>query len=64
MATEFKVNKEKCVGCGTCMKTCPGATKPGEGGKVEVIDSKKLEECGGETVCPNGAIEKVAGCCK
>ena len=64
MATEFKINKEKCVGCGTCMKTCPGATKSGEDGKAEVIDSKKLEECGGETVCPNGAIEKIAECCK
>ena len=32
----------------------------GSDGKAEIIDQKKLEECGGESVCPIGAIEKVA----
>ncbi len=31
----------------------------GEDGKSEVIDSKKLEKCGGESVCPMGAIERI-----
>jgi len=54
----FKVNKEKCIGCGICLTNCPGATKIDEDGKAEVIDQKKLKECGGENVCPLEAIEK------
>lgn len=58
----YRVNKEKCLGidmCGICMQNCPGATKKGDEGKSEIIDQKKIEECGGESVCPMGAIEKV-----
>jgi ferredoxin len=54
----YKVNKEKCIGCQVCVQTCPGATEIGKDGKARVIDQKKLEECGGESVCPIGAIEK------
>jgi len=54
----YKVNKEKCIGCGVCLTNCPGATKIDEDGKAEVIDQKKLKECGGESVCPLEAIEK------
>ena len=31
----------------------------GTDGKAEVVDQKKLEQCGGEKVCPFGAIERV-----
>jgi ferredoxin len=55
---KYKVNKEKCIGCQVCIANCPGATKIGEDGKAEVIDQEKLEKCGGESVCPLGAIEK------
>ena len=55
----FRVNKEKCVGCQACLQNCPGATKIGEDGKAEIIDQEKLEKCGGESVCPMGAIEEV-----
>ncbi len=55
---KYKVNKEKCIGCQVCLQTCPGATKMGADNKAEVIDSEKLEKCGGESVCPTGAIEK------
>jgi len=55
----YKVNKEKCIGCQVCVATCPEATKIDEDGKAEVTDSKKLKECGGESVCPVGAIEEV-----
>ena len=55
----FKINKEKCIGCGLCIAECPDSTELKEDGKAEVIDSKKLEECGGEKVCPYGAIEEV-----
>lgn len=56
----YKVNKEKCVGCGVCITSCPGATELQDDGKAKVIDQEKLEKCGGESVCPMGAIEKVS----
>lgn len=56
----FRVNKEKCIGCQVCIQACPGATRIGPDGKAEVIDQEKLEQCGGESVCPLGAIEKVS----
>lgn len=59
MATKFKVNKEKCVGCGVCLAACEGGTELEEDGKAKVIDSEKIEKCGGESVCPLGAIEKI-----
>lgn len=55
---KFKVNKQKCVGCQVCFQTCPAAIKIGEDGKAEVVDSEKLEKCGGEKVCPFEAIKK------
>jgi ferredoxin len=58
MAKKFKVNKEKCIGCGTCIAVCPGSTELKEDGKAEVIDSDKLEGCGGTTVCPYEAFEE------
>ena len=55
---KYKLDKEKCIGCGVCLVNCPGATELGEDGKVKIIDEKKLQECDGEAVCPLGAIEK------
>ncbi len=54
----LKINKEKCVGCGVCVANCPEATEIKEDGKAEIVDSEKLAECGGESVCPFNAIEK------
>jgi ferredoxin len=55
----YKVNKEKCIGCGLCASDCPGGTEIESDGKAEVIDSEKVEKCGGENICPYGAIEKI-----
>jgi NAD-dependent dihydropyrimidine dehydrogenase PreA subunit len=58
----YRVNKQNCLGiknCGICQKNCPGATEEGENGKAEIVDQEKLKKCGGESVCPMGAIEKV-----
>lgn len=55
----YQVNKEKCIGCGVCVTACNGGTEMEEDGKAKVIDSGKLEACGGESVCPYGAIEKI-----
>ena len=54
----YRINKQKCIGCRICIMNCPGATKIGADGKAEIIDKKKLEACGGESVCPIGAIER------
>ncbi len=56
---KYRINKQKCVGCQACLQTCPGATKIGEDRKAEIIDQEKLDQCGGESVCPLGAIEKL-----
>jgi len=56
---KYKVNKEKCIGCGVCVANCPGGTELKDDGKAEVIDDQKVGDCGGEELCPNGAIEKV-----
>ncbi|MCL0057115.1 4Fe-4S binding protein [Dehalococcoidia bacterium] len=54
----WRVNKEICVGCGACVAVCPEGMELKEDGKAEVIDSEKLEKCGGKNVCPMGAIER------
>ena len=54
----YKLNKNKCIGCGLCMTECPGGTELMEDGKAKIIDEAQLEKCGGEKVCLYGAIEK------
>jgi ferredoxin len=54
----YKVNKEKCIGCGLCASECSGGAELGENRKAKIIDQKKLESYGGEKLCPYQAIEK------
>ena len=56
--SKYKINKEKCVGAGICVATCPEGAEMEEDGKAKIIDSEKMDKCGGESVCPYGAIEK------
>ena len=56
----YKVNKEKCIGCGLCVAECDKGTEIKKDGKAEVVDSEKIERCGGENICPYGAIEKIS----
>jgi ferredoxin len=56
---KYRINKQKCIGCGVCVATCEGAFELGEDGKSKIIDQEKAKECGGEEICPQGAIEKV-----
>ncbi|HHE45821.1 MAG TPA: hypothetical protein ENL05_00505 [Candidatus Moranbacteria bacterium] len=57
----YKVNKQKCKGCGVCAGNCPGGIKLGNDGKAEIIDQEKIDQCGGTSVCPFGSIEKTDG---
>ncbi len=56
---KFKIKKEKCIGCGLCVQSSEGGTKLGEDMKAVVIDHKKLEQFGGTSICPFGAIEEI-----
>jgi len=57
------INKEKCVGCGTCVKFCTvSAIHPQPGEKKYFVDPKFCTECYvciKQKVCPMGAIETV-----
>jgi ferredoxin len=57
----YQINEQKCLGCQACVRTCPEAIKIGKDGKAAIIDQKKLEQCGGESICPMGAIKKIDG---
>ncbi|MFA5178319.1 MAG: 4Fe-4S binding protein [Candidatus Paceibacterota bacterium] len=58
---KYQVDKEKCIGCGSCAMVCPGGTEMKDDGKAEVISSSKIEECGGIELCPYGAIIELNG---
>lgn len=58
----YKVNKEKCIGCGLCSNLCPEVFELIGDGKAKVkegVDSEKNKECAEEAKenCPVGAIE-------
>ena len=54
--TKIKVDLEKCVGCGTCIETCPFELRTNVDGK-STVDPNRCVGCGRcVAVCPNGAI--------
>jgi ferredoxin len=55
----YKVNKDKCLGCGSCVAVCLKGMKMESDAKAKIIDQKELKKCGGESICPFGAIEKI-----
>lgn len=58
---KYKINKEKCIGCGACVATCPfGAIEMESDGKA-VVDLDKCQGCGKcQKVCPVDAIDKIS----
>lgn len=54
------INKNKCIGCGTCAALCPKVFKLGEDGKAEVIDPRADTDENIKNAiesCPVGAIK-------
>lgn len=58
----FKVNKDKCIGCGACVGTCSDVFTFGDDGLAEVKQEPNEENLVLVTEamenCPTGAIEK------
>ncbi|NHJ23880.1 MAG: 4Fe-4S dicluster domain-containing protein [Candidatus Lokiarchaeota archaeon] len=53
---KIKIDYEKCVGCGTCVETCPFKFRKVVDGKA-AVDPNQCIGCGRcINVCPNGAI--------
>ncbi len=54
-----KVNKDTCIGCGSCTSICPEVFEIDEDGKATVKEQKKIP-CVKEAIdsCPVNAISK------
>ena len=59
---ELKIDKDKCIGCGSCELSCPDVFEIGiSSGKAEIkknYDSEKNQECIDKAIqdCPTQAI--------
>ncbi|MFH1238411.1 MAG: ferredoxin [archaeon] len=58
MAHKIKVDKEKCIGCGACVATCPSSfeIKDGKAFAIKAEVEKLTCEKDAESGCPVDAI--------
>lgn len=57
MAT-VTVDKDKCIGCGACVSTCPASVFEMKDGKAEVVNESACISCHAcEGACPVEAIK-------
>ncbi len=55
---DVNVDKEKCIGCGTCVALCPQVFKMGDDGKAEV-KSKDFDKCDVKNVAESCPVEAI-----
>ncbi len=56
---QYRVNQEKCTGCGACTEVCPTEAIHVQDGKAGI--SLDCIDCGScPRVCPEGAIKMIA----
>lgn len=56
---KIKIDKNICIGCGTCVALCPAVFSMGENDKAEAKEEADPDECLDAAVkfCPTQAIE-------
>lgn len=60
--TTLDLDREKCIGCGTCLEVCPHAVLVRENGKVRIDERDACMECGAcARNCPAQAISVRSG---
>ncbi|AKB86132.1 MULTISPECIES: 4Fe-4S binding protein [Methanococcoides] len=51
------INRDECVGCGTCVDDCPSEAISMDGDNIAVVDNDECLDCGAcVDSCPTDAI--------
>ena len=51
------INRDECVGCGTCVDDCPSEAITMDGDNIAVVDNDECLDCGAcVDSCPTDAI--------
>jgi ferredoxin len=58
----LRLDREKCMGCGTCLLVCPHAVLSLTNGKIDIVDRDACMECGAcSRNCPVEALSVKSG---